>query len=778
MKRVPVQIQLFMILFLVLVLPMSIITYYSSTSMMRYSEEEIADSAMKKLDSNSELIELALQNVILDVLQMVKENKFNSVKNIKSYDTLNSKYETINNALTILNGMKEMQTNDKIVYSIFFYLDNADYVFSTNKGLVRLINFEDMGWLNDALEKITGAGGVWYPRILNKATVTEIQRETNYSESIHVISYVYRLNRLTTSTKGTIVVNVKESEVSNFLNSKKNIQDTSSFLMDSKGNIISHDDKSLILTNISDSSFIHNILSSGQNSGYEFMDIKGERTLFTYYKTNYNWIYVTSYSMDTLMQKSNEVRANYMLLTIMIIAIGTVVTVFISTSFSKPMKQLVKNMKKQQGIELKGSKNELSFLTTAFEKIKEQEEGLHKLLRDREEETKYLALHKLLTGEVTNDTENMEIAKAFPYHHFIIALVTIDNMKSYLKEVNAEVRSYQRYLLFDKFEHAFPADYRVSCSRYETGTIAILINIQNYDQGVVNKTLNRTLFDLMKVAKEVRGYTVTIGVSGVHTGLDGIKECIYEASEAVKQRLLTGRNSLNFWSLKDKEEKHFHYCYNSEKRILNFLNVGDFLSIKSEINDIIKQINEADNISYDNILLIFNQLVGATIKYLVEHNMNTSKVFRSNINIYSVIDSLDTIEEIGIYLTDIYKSILDYTSPDKDNKETKYYDQVTRYIKEHYNQELIFEDIANKLGISYSYLRKLVKEETGKSLMDNINILRIEEVKRLLLHSNLNISQIAKEVGYQNVQSVNRFFKKYEGITPSEFKNLRQQNLT
>jgi AraC-like DNA-binding protein len=744
---------------------------------MRYSEEEIADSAMKKLDSNSELIELALQNVILDVLQMVKENKFNSMKNITSYDLLNSKYDTINNALTILNGMKEMQSNDKIVYSIFFYLDNADYVFSTNKGLVRLENFEDMGWLNDALEKITGAGGVWYPRILNKATVTEIERETNYSESIHVISYVYRLNRLTTSTKGTIVVNVKESEVYNFLNSNKYAQDTNSFLMDTNGTIISHEDKSLILNNLNDNTFIHNILSSDLDSGYEFMELFGQRTLYTYFKTNSNWIYVTTYSMDTLLQKSNKVRANYMFLTIIIIAIGTVVTVFISTSFSKPMKLLVQNMKKQQGIEVKGRQNELSFLTTAFEKIKEQEEGLHKLLKDREEETRYLAFHKLLTGEVTNDAENTEIAKAFPYNHYIIGLVTVDNMKSYLKEVNAEVRSYQRYLLFDKFEQAFPKEYHVSCSRYETGTIAIIINIENYDQGHVNRTLNRTFIEVMKIAKEVRGYTVTIGVSGVHTGFDGVKECIYEASEAVKQRLLSGRNSLNFWNASVNEGKQFHYCYNSEKKILNFLNTGDFDSIKKEIEDIIKQIKETEDISYDNILLIFNQLVGATIKYLVEHNINTSKVFRSNINIYSVIDSLDTIEEIGTYLTDVFKSILEYTCPDNTKNETKYYEQVMQYIKEHYNGEMIFEDIAKKLGISYSYLRKLVKEESGKSLMDNVNILRIEEVKRLLLHSNLNITQIAKEVGYQNVQSVNRFFKKYEGITPSEFKNLRQQNL-
>ncbi len=778
MKKFPVQLQLFMILFLVLVIPMSIISYYSNTSMMRYSEQEIADSAMTKLDSNITLNEFALKNVIVDVLQMVKENKFNTIKNITSYTELNSGYEKINSAINIFYSMNEMLSNDSTVYSIYFYLDNADYVISTNKGIVRLEYFESMDWLEAAMNEISGAGGVWYPRILNKATVTEIEKGTKYSESIHVISYVYRLNRLTTSTKGTIVVNVNESKVNSFFNSNKYNSVSAGYIIDTKGNVISHKDKSLIHQNLSEVNYIRNILETSADSGYEYVNADGERILYTFYKTSFNhWIYITASSMDTLMEKSNAVRTNFMILTIVIIAIGTVITVLVSIRFSKPMKQLVKNMKKQAGFEDKENKNELAFLSTAFEKIREQEEGLHKLLKDRETETKYLAFHNLLAGEIANNAEMEEIKKAFPYSHYIVSLVSTDNIKSYLKEANPEIRSYQRYILFDKFENAFPEEYHVCCARYEAGTIAIIINMEYYDQVRVPKTLKNVLNQLKALAKEVRGYTVTIGVSGVHNGYDGIKECVYEASEAVKQRLLTGGNSIIFWESQKKENKKFHYSYNSEKKILNFLNNGDFDSLKTELREIVNQMKEEEDISNDNILLIFNQLVGATIKYLVEHNINTSKIFRSNINIYSVIANLDTVDEIEEYLIEVYKSILDYTAPNRENKEIKYCEQIIRYLDGHYKEDVRFDDIAEEIGISYSYLRKLVKEETGKSLIDNVNILRIEEVKNLLLHTDLSISQIAQEVGYRNIQSVIRFFKKYEGISPSEFKSLKQRDI-
>ncbi|MFD1904314.1 helix-turn-helix domain-containing protein [Paenibacillus rhizoplanae] len=80
------------------------------------------------------------------------------------------------------------------------------------------------------------------------------------------------------------------------------------------------------------------------------------------------------------------------------------------------------------------------------------------------------------------------------------------------------------------------------------------------------------------------------------------------------------------------------------------------------------------------------------------------------------------------------------------------------YLKQHYREEIVFGDMAKQIGISYSYMRKLVYEQTGSSMIDFVNQLRIEQAKELLLDSGLTIKQIAAEVGYANVQSFNRFF--------------------
>jgi AraC-like DNA-binding protein len=734
--------------------------------MLEYSEEEIADSAMAKLESNSELIELVLNNTVKSVLQMVDGSKFNVLKDATTYKQLNANYDNIDKAFEVVDNLNEIVNNNSVVHSAFFYLDDSDYIISTDKGVVRLESYDNIDWLKDATSQISGPGGVWYPRVITSRTQDATQKDAA------VISYVFRLSKLVTATRGTIVVNVSEDEISKYLNSNRFGTEMEGVLLDKNGVIISNIDKSKLFKELDDDNYLKTIMKNTKGSGFEYVNNSEEKSLYTYYKTSFcNWTYIAKYPMDKLMQNTNQTRTQYLFLNIIIIVLGTLLAIFAATKFSKPMRLLVKDLKERDGMEYNKSRSELAFIADAFSKIQMQEENLHKLLKDREEETKNLALHNLLSGENTNDTEMEEVKKLFPYNHYIVALASIDNMKSYLNETNHDIRSYQRYLLFDKIEQSFPEGYNVSCVRYIGGIFAIIINVKEYDHSKVPRTVGNILTIIKNEALEVMNYTITIGVSAVHNDYEGIKDCTIEATEAVKHRIIEGRNSIIFWRPKNKENRKYHYSYNSEKKILNYLNAGDAKSIEQELKIVINEIKNIENISVDNILFIFNQLAGATIKYMAEHNMSTSILVGSNSNVYSKIAEFDTLEDIESYLNDLYLTIIQNSEESNDFNETRYWEQIMKYINEHYKEDIIFEDLAEKIGISYSYLRKLVKEETGKSLMDNVNILRIEEVKRLLLHSNLNISQIAVEVGYRNVQSVNRFFKKYEGISPSDYKN-------
>ena len=70
------------------------------------------------------------------------------------------------------------------------------------------------------------------------------------------------------------------------------------------------------------------------------------------------------------------------------------------------------------------------------------------------------------------------------------------------------------------------------------------------------------------------------------------------------------------------------------------------------------------------------------------------------------------------------------------------------------------------------YLSKTFKKATGKGLLDYIHTLRIEKAKELIKSTDKSLKVIAEEVGYSNNLTLIRAFKRYEGITPSAYKEM------
>ncbi|PFO06588.1 AraC family transcriptional regulator [Bacillus sp. AFS076308] len=94
----------------------------------------------------------------------------------------------------------------------------------------------------------------------------------------------------------------------------------------------------------------------------------------------------------------------------------------------------------------------------------------------------------------------------------------------------------------------------------------------------------------------------------------------------------------------------------------------------------------------------------------------------------------------------------------------------TLYLLAQRMQETIrVEDLARSIGLSASRLSHLFKENTGESIVEVLNRMRIKQAALLLSHTNRNATEAAHDVGFQNYNHFTRQFRKYVGLTPSEF---------
>jgi len=95
---------------------------------------------------------------------------------------------------------------------------------------------------------------------------------------------------------------------------------------------------------------------------------------------------------------------------------------------------------------------------------------------------------------------------------------------------------------------------------------------------------------------------------------------------------------------------------------------------------------------------------------------------------------------------------------------------LNNYFETEHTQLPTVQSIANHLNLSPTYLSDLLKNLTGLTLQQHIHEKLIEKAKELLSTSNLSVSEIAYQLGFEFPQSFNKLFKKKTDLTPLEFK--------
>lgn len=97
--------------------------------------------------------------------------------------------------------------------------------------------------------------------------------------------------------------------------------------------------------------------------------------------------------------------------------------------------------------------------------------------------------------------------------------------------------------------------------------------------------------------------------------------------------------------------------------------------------------------------------------------------------------------------------------------------QAISYIQGNYNRKISLASVSEYVGLSSGYLCRIFKEETGVSINAYINNLRMTKAGELLKDKNSFIKEVAISVGFEDQLYFSRLFKRYYGVTPSEYRS-------
>lgn len=215
-------------------------------------------------------------------------------------------------------------------------------------------------------------------------------------------------------------------------------------------------------------------------------------------------------------------------------------------------------------------------------------------------------------------------------------------------------------------------------------------------------------------------------------------------------------------------------CLEQENRIVKIKQFVESNDQKAAMEYFEKIIRDAEKAKVkpeflkNTVNIILNDLFGLLIHYGIKDIIDLNQSKKS-------LEQSETVDQFQNELSALLESLCVRLQQLKYGVYKKPIDQVIKFIDKHINQKIFLGDIAKEIGMSEGYLCKIFKSETGKSLVQYVNDLKMNRAAELLKNPELMVKEVSDAIGIDDPFYFNKMFRKHTGMSPSEYKKKLMQ---
>ena len=301
--------------------------------------------------------------------------------------------------------------------------------------------------------------------------------------------------------------------------------------------------------------------------------------------------------------------------------------------------------------------------------------------------------------------------------------------------------------------------------------VACVINGKN--KGEETREELENIFDkLQTFVKERICKTLFVACGSFKQGLEGIYDSYCAAREASGYQEQFQNYGVVWYEDIRNRQVYYEYRIEEEQKIINAMKAGEEENVCRWMDEVIRVNFQRKEIPPSIKKCLLFELVGTVMKGVEQGDaleLLPQLSFERKIN-----DGMNE-EEAREFFHGLIHETCEYIRRQRQaaKEDSQYIRQVIQYVKENYqNPDLNISITALHFKITPSYLSSLFKEETGVSLLEYINHIRVEKIKELL-EAGMSIVDICPQAGFRNSGALIRVFKKETGITPGQMKKLK-----
>jgi len=496
----------------------------------------------------------------------------------------------------------------------------------------------------------------------------------------------------------------------------------------------------------------------------------GEYYVSVLYMSNPNWVIIR-------VQPYQEVYRNILILKNVIIIISVIMIIIIiicslllSKKIYNPIGELIKTimLRKEPS---QAETDEITFLRGVYQDLSDELSILQKENNSVNDIQKKFFYRRIMIESSPEPYD--KITEAFKQFQlplcvdkgFIVCLIKLDNYNEICSHLSYNDKELIKFAIVNISEELFSSN-----------SVCDFVNMEaDYIIGVFNTNIsvneNFSFEQICDDAKQVQiailenfGISVTLSFSEPIFNVTELGEAYKQAAEDAKYRFIIGKNSIVLPEMVRHNIKNSVMTYSTKDEI-RFIGEFAAYNIEKAESALMQIIQNISTMNFSNITISVIMLIKA-INGALNEQMHSDYFCIAFDTTSGTISGFETIAELQSKLIDLMKARQsEYIAKSKNSN--AWIATIKELVESNYADiGLCSAQIAEMLHMSSSYITRLFKAETGLSLSNYINDVRLEKAYEFLESTNLNIRQVMVKVGIDNESHFYRLFKKKYGVAP------------
>ncbi len=584
-------------------------------------------------------------------------------------------------------------------------------------------------------------------------------------------SFIRSITNYSEKPDGQILLNMDSGILSSIMNKASQKKELTVILLDDENHVITatasavfpYEEYTDIMKEIGDGSL-------KEKGGIYSINAGGEQYSGWITDSSENGLqYLTLINNRMLLQNVDYIRV----VTFSLLAVCLVLSVFLTSAITNrmflPIKNILRYIKMEQHLDgVSENYNDIALIEKFIDYMKAQNAVLQNTVNSYTAIMQEMLLTELLYSSeqpsLMEIYQEYDLTAIFPYKCFTAAIIPIQQSENGYS-LDKEVMEDRIFVLQNSDRH------RQNLKIYPLTHNEWLILIFNSKNQSKDSIVNDFMDDLKTEYFSQTGANLLCAYGKTFASILKLYDSFHQAINVLTIKPYTSENSpVSYQQAMESTYITSNYTKDMEVRLIRMVKSGTSGdSAMCVLREIIDQ-NKNDHFSPLKLESLFVQLIMTINRIIDEMSLDSGAIFEKDINHYRVLDRYPTIQEKERYIIGTYDKLITYAKNLKSNKSYEIYLEMLNYVTENYSNDISLNDFSYRVNLSPSYLSSLFKEYQHNTFLDYINHFRISKAKPLLINTSQPISQIAEQVGYGNVNTFIRIFKKLESLTPGQYR--------